>query len=441
VRLFYIFVVLTSGTILLSSFLSRHIPGNEDLRPRLQVFELADSPVFNSNEMRLAKLGQQLFHDARLSLDEQRACSSCHQPEYSFAEPRPLAAGISAGYWNAPAIINLYWAGWLFWDGRSDSLEMQAMQHLESIEVYGISRWHMGRLLYFHYSEQYEKNFGPFPVELAELFAENSESAKGALPALTKLMVPASLNNLWQQFHISQPQAEQSWFDQYQDLSEVQRQALDQVFGHGVLALAQYQRALIARDAPFDRYLKRLRSMNGRRALNDEFTSKELRGFLLFTGKAGCDACHSGPLFTDGDFHHTGLARGSRQTLGRAEGLIRWTQHESACTSETIAEKVKVFCQPGERQRILADENLLRQSLGQIKTPSLRNVAQTAPYMSDGSIARLEEVLQAYNQAFTTGLGKPDPRIKPLGLSAAELSDLLAVMQSLSSSVEDLSGN
>jgi cytochrome c peroxidase len=149
-------------------------------------------------------------------------------------------------------------------------------------------------------------------------------------------------------------------------------------------AIASYLRTLRSGDAPVDRYL-----YGDATALSADAR----RGFRLFVGRANCGVCHTIPLFTDHQFHNTGISRGSADT-----GRFSVTGDES------------------ER--------------GAFKTPSLRNVAETAPYMHDGSIATLEEVIEHYDRG---GTANPhlDDEITALKLSPAEKRELIAFLESL----------
>ncbi len=151
-------------------------------------------------------------------------------------------------------------------------------------------------------------------------------------------------------------------------------------------AIAAFERTLVSADAPFDRYVR-----GDAQALSAEAR----RGMALFTGKANCIACHSGPNFTDDSFHHLGV---KGQDRGRAA------------------------IQPGA----LAEHAF--------KTPGLRNCVATAPYMHDGSLATLEEVVRFYNRGGDART--PDPLIKPLQLGEPEIGDLLAFLGALSDGID-----
>ena len=151
-----------------------------------------------------------------------------------------------------------------------------------------------------------------------------------------------------------------------------------------VRSLASYVRTILAGDSPYDRFLA-----GDRGAL----TAEQQAGLKLFRGKANCVACHLGPNLTDEEFHATG-------PVGADPGRFAVTRRE-------------------------ADR-------GAFKTPSLRQVAETPPYLHDGSKASLEEVVEFYDQ----GKGS-DPEIRPLGLTAEEKRQLVALLRAFTGRVQE----
>ncbi len=156
-------------------------------------------------------------------------------------------------------------------------------------------------------------------------------------------------------------------------------------------AIASYVRTLRSGDSPLDRFF----------AGDSNALSTEARdGFRLFVGRARCSLCHAGPTFTDQSFHNTGVAWRDGVVADSGRAAVTGT----------------------------------RDALGAFKTPSLRNVERTAPYMHDGSIATLEEVLEFYDDGGNLNPYQ-DPDIHRLNLNAAERSQLLAFLRSLSGRV------
>jgi len=152
-------------------------------------------------------------------------------------------------------------------------------------------------------------------------------------------------------------------------------------------AIAAFERTVISTNAPYDRYLRGERSA---------MSAAAVRGMNLFNGKAHCTPCHSGPNFTDGQFHNLGV--------GYANGK---------------------FADEG-RYAVTKDPK----DLGAFKTPGLRSVAENPPYLHDGSEKTLADVVEFYNRG---GVPNPnlDPLIVPLHLTAREKADLVAFLEAL----------
>jgi cytochrome c peroxidase len=146
-------------------------------------------------------------------------------------------------------------------------------------------------------------------------------------------------------------------------------------------ALASFVRSILSGDSRFDRFV------NGDR---EALSVEEQAGLQLFRGKANCVACHVGPNFTDERLHNTGIA---------------WRDGK--------------LTDPGAGQ-------------GNFKTPTLREVARTAPYMHDGSLATLEEVIEYYDRGGNRN-SNLDSEVRPLHLSADEKRNLVHFLRSLSS--------
>jgi cytochrome c peroxidase len=167
--------------------------------------------------------------------------------------------------------------------------------------------------------------------------------------------------------------------------------AFSSAFGEGEitrrkieLALATFERTLVSQEAPFDRWIE---------GDANAISPAAQRGFDLFNGKARCAGCHSGWPFSDGSFHDIGIGNGA--DIGRG--------------------------------RLFASSIKLQYAF---KTPTLRDVARRAPYMHDGSIPTLADVIDLYDRG---GIDRPSRSelISPLGLSQAEKDDLIAFLETL----------
>ncbi len=187
------------------------------------------------------------------------------------------------------------------------------------------------------------------------------------------------------------------------------RHAFLEVFGRPpdqtavVQAIATFCRTLLAGNSTYDRF-----EAGDRSALSPEAQ----RGLALFRGKAGCASCHAGPNFTDEQFHDIGIGQEDPQER---------------------------FYPPGARGKPdfpeLGRFNVTHriEDRGAFKTPTLRELVNTGPYMHDGRFGTLEQVIAYYDRGGFGVLGM-DPRVHPLGLSAQEKSDLVAFLRSLSAS-------
>ncbi len=291
-------------------------------------------PAGNLQTRARADLGSMLFSDPLLSRDRTVSCATCHPPERAYADGRPLAVGIGGQVQrrHAPTLLNVAYTAHPFWDGRAKSLEDQAGQPIVN----------------------------PTEMNLTEAEAVERVAASEVYPGLFRT----------------------AFGDTTVTFERIR------------LALAAFERTLLAGDSPFDRWWA---------GTTDAMEEDAVRGFRLFMGPARCSTCHpvrqSHALFTDDDFRVTGAGKGpGREDPGRFEVTGR------------------------EKDR------------GAFKTPTLRNVALTAPYMHDGSLATLEEVVDFYDRG-----GEPhrnlDPEMRPLSLSERDRRDLVAFLRALTSPV------
>jgi cytochrome c peroxidase len=218
--------------------------------------------------------------------------------------------------------------------------------------------------------------------------------------------------------------------------------AFQQIFGvtadqididHVAKAIASFERTIIAGNSPFDRYLYG----GDKTALN----ASEQQGLALFLGKARCVSCHTieqtHALFTDNRFHNIGV------------GFKAIQGHEAQTAAALVRQKrsgvdldVAVLTQANisELGRFSVTENLT--DVGAFKTPTLRNIAITQPYMHDGSLATLEEVVDFYNNGGRVNPSDPvsgflSGGIQPLELNTQEKNHLVAFMRALTSPAFD----
>ena len=156
------------------------------------------------------------------------------------------------------------------------------------------------------------------------------------------------------------------------------------------------------------------------------FSASALRGLKLFVGRGDCTLCHSGSYFSDGEFHDVGIALGAHYRVdpGRHRGVL--TLLQSPFTR--IGEYASAVTDSAPVQYLDAQTH----QLGQFKTPTLRGVADTAPYMHDGRFDTLEQVVRFYStRDGASPLGHPSTLLQPLQLSETEVGDLVAFLRAL----------
>ena len=183
-------------------------------------------------------------------------------------------------------------------------------------------------------------------------------------------------------------------------------------YGKTLNALAAFVTSLQSKNAPIDRYL------NGdKKALSDP----ALRGLALFKGKADCIQCHNGPLLSDGELHVTGVPENSDlfDDPERHITFRRFMRTIGVGQCATLRSDIGHGCVTKEES-----------DYGAFRTPSLREVSRTAPYMHNGVFKTLDEVVSFYNQGGGESKRKTDS-LEPLKLSSQEQDDLVQFLQSL----------
>ena len=184
------------------------------------------------------------------------------------------------------------------------------------------------------------------------------------------------------------------------------------------MAIAAFGRTVVskAENVPFDRYAKGDQS-----ALSPEAK----RGLALSQGKAGCIQCHNGPLLSDDSYHNLGVPPNPIFEESPLHQITLRYQHVIRGVPESVY-------RTADRDLGLYYTTKRNEDQGKFRTPSLRELKYTAPYMHNGVFATLEEVIEVYNRGGADDANK-SPLLKPLGLSDQEKKDLLAFLLSLSS--------
>ncbi|UCF38898.1 MAG: cytochrome-c peroxidase [Acidobacteriota bacterium] len=358
------------GVLFSASWLSCQNTESASSRLRAQILEqfpaqLADVPVPANNRQTPDKirLGEALFFDPNLSSCGQVACATCHIPEMGFSDGLRISKGCDGetGRRNSNTIYNTAYLSHLFWDGRAQSLEEQAL--------------------------------GPVvdPDEMANSWENVISYLKTGTHPLTQLEYPESAQ----------------FYERY----------FEGVFageitpGNVTKAIAAYERSIVSRDAPYDRWIQG----------DDSALSREaLKGARVFFGRGRCSECHQPPNFTDSDFHNVAVQRAG------------FEKPEMFPENDHICGGILKDVDPGR-----AEVAALRSSeadLGRFKTPTLRNVEQTAPYMHNGTFSTLDGVLQHYwnvgRGTMTAQIGTVDDKADMIMLTSfgGEPDDMINLM-------------
>ena len=354
----------------------------------------ADPSNKYGDDPRAAELGRELFFDTRLSGNGKVSCASCHVPTREFQDDKPLGEGAGTTARRTMPVAGTARSPWQFWDGRSDSQWSQALGPLESAVEHGGTRTQYARIIAEHYRRQYEDVFGAMPEV-------------DGLPASAGPVADTAAHAAWTR------------------MPAVQRDDISRVYANIGKAIAAYERRIEYGPSRFDRYADA--ELAGRtHTADDSFSADEEAGLRVFIGKGNCVNCHNGAMFTDDHFHNTGVAAPSAALApdsGRTVGVRQVLAGEFSCTSKYSDAK------PDDCEElnfaVTEGEELVRV----YKTPSLRNVANRAPYMHAGQIATLEDVIAHYDAAPKAPFGHSE--LKPLRLSGTEQRQLVAFLKTL----------
>jgi cytochrome c peroxidase len=401
-RIFAAIVLVLSATMAGVAGSARHDWTSaqlEELRS-MSIAELEPLPSDPTNRVaddpRAAALGKRLFLDTRLSSNGRVACSTCHQPDRDFQDGTALASGVGTTARRTMPIAGMARSPFLFWDGRKDSLWAQALGPLESPVEHGGTRAQYAHVIADAYGREYEQLFG-------------------ALPDLSR--VPRSAGP------VPDRKAALAW----NALSSGQRDDVTRVFVNIGKAIAAYERQIQFGASRFDKYVAAVTAGQSRQSILAE---DEIAGLRLFIGGANCTQCHNGPLFTSNEFHNTGVPPRPELPIddGRLTGATGVLRDEFNCRSGWS--DAREGC--SELEFILTGEHALDRAY---KVPSLRNVAERAPYMNAGQFATLSDVLDHYNRAPAAATGHSE--LRPLRLKTRELRQLQAFLRTLSGPITD----
>jgi cytochrome c peroxidase len=321
-------------------------------------------------------LGRQLFADTRLSGDGTRSCTTCHEPGRVFSDGRDRSIGVERNDRNAIALANLRLNRWFGWSGAADSLWAQSLR----------------------------------PILDAKELGATPEAVQARLAADT--LFAAAYSQVFGSALAPEPP--------------------ERMLVNLAKALAAYQETITTGRTPFDAFRDAL--ARGDRDAVAQYPITAQRGARIFVGKGRCAACHVGPNFTTAEFDDVGIpffAEPGRVDPGRHAGI--------AAVRASPFNLLGAFNDDPGRATATPTRHVEQQhrNWGEFRVPSLRDVAETAPYMHNGSLATLEDVVRHYSEVDVERLHGDDGArlVQPLRLSATEAADLVAFLRTLTAEV------
>lgn len=338
-------------------------------------------PADNPQTEAKIKLGEKLFHDPRFSSDGKVSCSTCHALEKGFTDHLSVSKGFTdkkgtrMGTRNAPTVINAAYYTSQFWDGRVPSLEEQS-------------------------------KFPPInPVE-------------GGLHGWDDL--------------VKMIQDDESYRDEFKKVFNIEPKEI--TIDHFAKAIGNFERTLISGNSKFDRYM-----YDGEK---DALSEEEKRGLKVYLEQGRCVSCHTisqtHAIFTDNQFHNLGvgfkaLKGKSQEVASEYMGIIAKEKVKSKSTADELVLAEKRFSELG---RLAITHEI--DDMAAFKTSGLRNISKTGPYMHDGSLKTLKEVVVWYNLGGKLNADDADTPfldggIIPLNLSEEQIEDLVAFLKALTS--------
>lgn len=297
-----------------------------------------------------AALGKKLFFDKRLSPSGKVSCSSCHDESKEFQDGEAQSiGGVTKVDRNSPPIALAAHARWQFWDGRADTLWMQALGPFENAKEFDSSRLFVAHAVATNYAAEYGAVFGATPTPD---FSNPTRFPPTGKPG------------------------DASW----QAMSAEDQKTVTELFVNVGKSIAAYERTLRVKPNKLDAYIAG--DLNA-------LSTPEKEGLRTFFG-TGCAQCHWGPRLTNDAFHP------DRYPTGRQDGQADRGRIDGV--DQLLASE---FAQPHPTLKSVPSQ------LGSFKTTSLRGVAGSAPYGHGGTLATLQDAARNYGLA---GLPMSDPR-------------------------------
>jgi cytochrome c peroxidase len=326
---------------------------------------VADSPA-------AAAFGEKVFFDAAFSSSGTTSCATCHMKDKDFQDGKPRSTGAAIGDRNAPTILFAAHHGFQFWDGRADSLWMQAIGPLENEAEMASTRMAVVRRVAANYAQDYATAFSPVP-DLSDTSRFPAEGKPGML--------------------------------QYDAMAAADKQMVTRIFVNVGKAIEAYERTQYAESDPLQDYIL------GDFAALDSHAKGALKDWFV----AGCIQCHWGPLLSDGAFHNIRFPTGRKDGLpdeGAALGLPKLLASEFRQSGPYSDAPMSA----PDMSRFTPEA--IASLKGAFRTPVLRGTAKTGPWGHGGTEDTLLKVLEIYGKAGipmddTRAVGAAEPWLTP----------------------------
>jgi cytochrome c peroxidase len=411
------------------------------------------------------------------------ACVSCHAPASgsvdASADPGNVSLGAGWGFSNTLPTINSAYYKIQMWNGRQDSLWGQALADNENVLSTNGNRLHTAWTLNDLYHDQYQAVFTDYPlpftgpssewpplVETDAAIAGQCKLVGGACPANCRAVtstVAGAAGGCWPRFPLQgKPgktagcqtgSAGEPFGDAFDCMDADDQKTVTRILVNFGKAIASYEFTLVSNSSPFDRWITDLGA--GKEDTSTAISIQAQQGARLFVGKAGCSDCHNTPLLSDSRFHNVAVEQSGpaiptvsdcpaggvcdcapqTDTHAGPKNCLPWGAYDGVDKLQKNAfRRDGVWSDdPTDTSRMgYVAMTLNDRLIGEYRTPSLRNVAVTAPYMHTGGMATLAEVVTHYNDGGDPNTpGAPAAQLKPLYLDTVEQSALVEFLKSL----------
>jgi cytochrome c peroxidase len=400
------------------------------------------------------------------------SCATCHDLRHGGVDPESVPGNVSIGAgWtdvNTSTVYNDAYQMLVLWNGRADSLWNQAAVVMEG--TMGSTRLRVAWTIATLYRADYEALFTDYPLPMSGTTADvrpllDTTPARAG-QCLLAPDCPSTCRQVtgddgvttgcWPRFPLDgkpgsktgcQPgDASEPFGDAFDCMDPADQTAVTRVQVNFGKAVAAFEQRLVSRNSAFDRFAADVRAGHGDDST--EIGADAKNGAHLFVGKAACSDCHNTPLLSDGDFYNVGVLQ-----TGEGVPTVEDCPMGGVCDCDTPKNCLPFGAYDGiaklrknlyRRDSAWSDDPsddsrqmYLQMPLdefpkGGFRTPGLRDVELTAPYMHTGAFATLEDVVAHYNRGGDPdGVGPRAARVKPLYLSDEEMSDLVAFLKTL----------